>query len=166
MKARMMISPISGSASISRWKLGARHPDDAAVLPVTPLTRISRLLNRSSSPVNWRSPWMWMILSAVRDVIDDLDRSLHHHVEVHAALAAVEQLGALGVISLLAEPADAVDMAAAELGKVLRLAPVGVAGVVIVAVPGVLVRHLRSPVRFTAASRDRRPPPGSIRWTA
>jgi hypothetical protein len=32
MKARMMISPMSGSASISRGKLDARHADDAAVL--------------------------------------------------------------------------------------------------------------------------------------
>ena len=56
MKARMMISPISGSLVTRRRKSARRTRTTRLAGPVRALTRICRSLNWSSSPLNWRSP--------------------------------------------------------------------------------------------------------------
>ena len=96
MKARMMISPISGSAETMRRK-SARLILQRRGCPrrSRPLTRISRSLNRSSSPENWRARCVRTTVGdAVRIDVDDVDRPRDDDEEIDAPVAAGEERGA------------------------------------------------------------------------
>ncbi len=69
MKARMMISPISGSASSRRRNCGRLMRATRPSTAMRPLTRISRSLNRSSSPLNCPRPVHGQHVRAVGCVI-------------------------------------------------------------------------------------------------
>ena len=86
-----MVSPMSGSLLIRRRNCAGVRRATRLSPTVRPLTSTSRVLKRSSSPLNWRawwtvrtSGWPW------RSWSEDLDRAVEDEEEVDPPLATLE----------------------------------------------------------------------------
>ena len=124
----MTISPISGSALSILRKSARLTRTTRLFVPVRADTRICRSLNRSSSPVNWRSPctvkYFWLACSVD---FEDLDAAVEHEKEINAALATLEQHRSFAQSLLDAVVCDPIGGVDAQAWKRLRFTRVRIA---------------------------------------
>lgn len=84
-----------------------------------------RLLNKSSSPVNWRAEWTVRTLGATFFAeVEYLDAALEHEEEIHRALTALEDQRVLRELLDMAIGAYSARHVFTEAGKYLGLAVV------------------------------------------